>query len=162
MLALATLGVKTESLAAVPSSTTSDLEIRPGLVIPGRELRFSYSRSSGPGGQNVQKVETRVQLRFALMTSEVLGDKQKARIAALAGRRMTAEGELIMACEIYRERERNRVELRARLRRLILQALRPRKKRVATKPTRASRERRLQEKQRRSHRKQERRRPQVE
>ena len=67
-----------------------------------------------------------------------------------------------MACEIYRERERNRVELRARLRRLILQALRPRKKRVATKPTRASRERRLQEKQRRSHRKQERRRPQVE
>lgn len=137
----------------------SDLEVTSGLVIPARELEFAYSRSSGPGGQNVQKVETRVQLRWRLFASEACTRAQKAAIATAAGRRMTTAGDLILTCQMHRERERNRRELRARLRRLIRHALQPRKKRVRTNPPRAAKERRLREKRQRSQRKRDRRPP---
>ncbi len=139
-----------------------DLEIGPGLVLPKGEIRFHYSRSSGPGGQNVNKVETRVQLRFALARSAVLTERQKSRITEAAGRRMTSEGDLLLSCDMHRERERNRQELYARLRRLILVALTPKKRRVKTRPTRGSNERRLREKRRRAEHKQQRRRPRRE
>lgn len=137
----------------------ADLEIRAGLVIPERELRYSYSRASGPGGQNVNKLETRVQLWFSLMQSEVFSDAEKARIARAAGRRMTAEGELLMACDQHRHRERNRDELLQRLRRLILQALQKQKKRIKTKPTKGSQRRRVEGKRRRAQHKANRQRP---
>ena len=137
----------------------SDLEIKPGMVIPARELQFAYSRSGGPGGQNVNKVETRVQLRFDLEASLVFNAGQKRRIAEAAGRRMTSEGQLLMSCDSYRERERNRAELLARFRRLVLSAIAPKKARKATKPTQGSKRRRLEGKKRRSAIKSSRRRP---
>jgi ribosome-associated protein len=134
-----------------------DLEVLPGVVVPARELRFSFSRSGGPGGQNVNKVETRVQLRFAPAASSAFDERQRQRLLRLLAPRLTRDGELVLACDVHRERERNRAEVRGRLRLLLAQALTPPKKRVKTRPTRASKERRLEAKRRGSERKRARR-----
>ncbi len=136
-----------------------DLVIFDDLTIPGDELDFVFSRASGPGGQHVNKVETRVQLRFRLFASRVLDDAQKDRIAKAAGRRLTADGEVLMTCGRHRERSRNRDEVRERLRAFIVEVLTPQKTRRETKPTRAAKKRRLDAKQRRGAIKQDRRRP---
>ena len=135
------------------------LEVNARISIPDDEIVFIYSRSGGPGGQHVNKVETRAQLRFALFASKVLDAAQKARIANAAGRRLTAEGELLMVCGRHRQRARNREELLDRLRVFLLEALTPQKARKKTKPTRGSQRRRLAQKQRRGAIKRDRRRP---
>ena len=126
------------------------LPINDQITISPRFLRLKYVRSRGPGGQNVNKLSTRAQLTFNLAACPDLSDPVKARLARLAGRRLTSRGTLILESDRFRHQIRNRRECLARLRRLILQALPAPKQRRPTKPTRASKEKRLADKQRRA------------
>lgn len=120
------------------------LPIAAGVVIPDQELTLAFVRASGPGGQNVNKLATAAQLRFDLAHSTVLTAAVKARLRALSGRRVTAQGELLIIARNHRTQEGNRREAEGRLAELIRAALTPPKLRRATKPTRASKERRLE------------------
>ena len=122
------------------------LRVAAGLEIPDSELTLSFVRSSGPGGQNVNKVASAVQLRFDLAGSGVLSDAVKARLGALSGRRLTAEGAILIIARNHRTQEQNRREAEARLADLIRRAMSPPRPRKATRPTRAARERRLEHK----------------
>jgi ribosome-associated protein len=122
------------------------LPIAADLEIPDSELSLSFVRSSGPGGQNVNKVATAAQLRFDLAGSSVLSDAVKARLSALSGRRLTAAGTILIIARNHRTQEHNRREAEARLADLIRRALSPPRPRKATRPTRAARERRLEHK----------------
>jgi ribosome-associated protein len=122
------------------------LVVRPGLEIPDADLEVAFVRSAGPGGQNVNKVASAVQLRFALARNATLQDDVKSRLRALAGQKMTEAGELLIIARETRSQEQNRRIAEARLLDLVRRALVPPKKRHATRPTRASRERRLESK----------------
>ena len=124
------------------------LVVDAGLEIPDAELSVSFVRASGPGGQNVNKVATAVQLRFDLAASAVLAAEVKARLRALAGRRLNADGTLLLTARNHRTQEANRREAEARLTDLIRRALVAPKARKPTRPTRAARERRLEHKSR--------------
>jgi len=135
------------------------LEINERLAIDEDELVFAYAHSSGPGGQNVNKVATAVQLRFDVAGSPSLPDAVRARLTALAGSRMTTSGELVIDARRHRTREANRRDAVDRLLDLVRRAATPPRPRRATRPTSASRERRLTEKRRRSDRKRSRKAP---
>lgn len=120
-----------------------NLVVRPGLEIPDADLEVAFIRSAGPGGQNVNKVASAVQLRFALDRNLTLRDDIKSRLRALAGHRLTDAGELLIVARSSRSQEQNRREAEDRLLELVRRALIAPKKRHATKPTRASKERRL-------------------
>lgn len=136
-----------------------DLVLPGGIEIPAREIEVSYSRSSGPGGQHVNKTETRVSLRFAALHSPSLTEESRRRLREKLGSRLTAGGEILVHCDRHRDRSRNHAEALARLRAILSAALyRPRKRRP-TRPTRSSVERRLDHKRRQSSRKRDRRRP---
>jgi ribosome-associated protein len=124
------------------------LIVRPGLEIPDGDLEVAFIRSAGPGGQNVNKVASAVQLRFALDRNATLRDDVKARLRAIAGQKLTDAGEILIASRSHRSQEQNRREAEDRLRDMVLRALVAPKKRHATKPTRASKERRLDTKSR--------------
>lgn len=119
-------------------------EITPTLVIPDTDLSFAFIRASGPGGQNVNKVSSAVQLRFDMAGTTVLSDAVKSRLRALAGRRLTDDGAILITARNQRSQDHNRREALERLAELIRNALIVPKTRKATKPTRASRERRLE------------------
>jgi ribosome-associated protein len=119
------------------------LLVRSGLEIPDGDLDVAVMRSSGPGGQNVNKVASAVQLRFALARNTTLREDVKARLRTLAGQRVTDAGELLIVARESRSQEQNRRIAEERLLELIRRALIVPKKRHATKPTRASKERRL-------------------
>ena len=125
------------------------IRINEAIVVDDRELEERFVRASGPGGQNVNKVATAVELRFDLQRSSLPPDV-KERLAALAGSRMTAEGVLLIASREHRTQTRNREAARARLVALIQLAARTPKKRKKTKPKAAVREQRLEGKKRRS------------
>jgi len=119
------------------------LEITPTLSIPDGELVERFVRSGGPGGQNVNKVSTAVELRFDIANSPSLPAEVKARLLARRDRRITAEGLLVLSAQRFRTQDRNREDARARLAALVAAATVAPKKRVATRPTRGSTERRL-------------------
>jgi ribosome-associated protein len=120
------------------------LFVTPQVEIPDADLEVAFTRSAGPGGQNVNKVASAVQLRFALARNATLRPDVKARLRALAGSRVTDAGELLIVARTSRSQEQNRREAEDRLVELVRRALIPPKKRHATKPTRASKERRLE------------------
>jgi len=121
--------------------------VTPDVEIPDSDLEVAFIRSAGPGGQNVNKVASAVQLRFSLTRNTTLRADVKTRLRALAGRRVTDEGELLIVARESRSQEQNRRHAEQRLADLVRRALVPPKKRVATRPTRASKERRLEKKQ---------------
>ena len=113
------------------------------VVVPDTDLTFSAIRSPGPGGQNVNKVATAVQLRFDLRNSQALDAAVKQRVRARAGHRLNEDGTLLFVARAHRSQERNRADAMERLRQLILDSLEPPRPRKATRPTKASKERRL-------------------
>ena len=120
------------------------------IEIPPDELRVSFARSGGPGGQNVNKVESKVVLRFSVAKSAQLRQDDRERIRARLGSRLTAGGELVIHASSHRQRARNLEDARERLAAALRAALAPRKARRKTRPTRASVERRIEQKRRRS------------
>ena len=119
------------------------LRINDTITIADWELSESFTRSSGPGGQNVNKVSTAVELRFEAERSPHFTTSQKARLKRLAGRRWTNEGAIVIRAEETRSQARNRELAEARLVEMILAALIAPKRRIATKPTYGSTQRRL-------------------
>ncbi len=130
------------------------LQITPTLHIPDSELIETFVRASGPGGQNVNKVSSAVELRFDVINSASLPDALRARVLARRDRRLTVEGVLVIQANRLRDQGRNREDARERLAEILRAAVHVPKKRVATKPTRGSKERRLESKRVRSTHKQ--------
>src|SRR5688572_4156332 len=126
------------------------IPITPGIAIDEGELVESFVRSSGPGGQNVNKLSTAVQLRFDVRGSPSLPNDVAVRLMRLAGKRLTKDGVLVLIAQNHRTQERNRAEALERLIELIREAAIPPVPRRATKPTKASRRERLEGKKRRS------------
>ncbi len=126
------------------------LQITPTLRLAESELEERFIAAAGPGGQNVNKVATAVQLRFDALHSPALTAAVRSRLAVLAGRRMTADGILVIAANRHRTQERNRADARARLAELIRAATAAPVHRVKTRPTLGSQQRRLEAKSARS------------
>ncbi|APX17685.1 aminoacyl-tRNA hydrolase [Phaeobacter inhibens] len=126
------------------------LRITDTIALQDWELTESFMRASGPGGQNVNKVSSAVELRFEAARSPALTPAVKSRLKRLAGRRWTKDGAIILQCDETRSQQRNRDLVRERLAELIRQALVAPKRRIATKPTRGSVRRRLDAKRQRS------------
>ncbi len=120
------------------------LIINPQIHIPDAELTERFVRASGPGGQNVNKVATAVELRFDAQTSGALPEAVRARLLARRDRRITDEGVVVIQASRFRTQERNREDARERLAALILAATLVPKKRIATKPSRSAKERRME------------------
>jgi len=122
------------------------IRITPYISIEDNEIREEFTRAPGPGGQNVNKVSSAVRLRFGVRNSPSLGEDVRQRLTSIAGKRMTADGVLIVSATRFRTQERNRLDARDRLIELIRKAARKPAPRRRTKPTIASQARRLDEK----------------
>ncbi len=130
-----------------------DLPIDGRVILPGWDLTWRAVRASGPGGQNVNKVATKVELRFDLPGTAALSGAQKARLRALAGGHLDADGRLVIVSQATRTQARNLEDARARLAELVHRALRPPKARRPTAPSRSQKRRRLDAKRKQSDKK---------
>lgn len=146
------------TIPAQSASDSGDLVVKDGLAIPLSEFEFTYMRSSGPGGQNVNKVNTKARLRWPVAASPSLPDDVKRRFLSRNRRRITTEGDVIITSQRFRDQAKNAADCLEKLRGLLFEAASPPKRRKKTKPTRSSKERRLKGKRERSEKK-ERRRP---
>ncbi|HKT18339.1 MAG TPA: alternative ribosome rescue aminoacyl-tRNA hydrolase ArfB, partial [Stellaceae bacterium] len=122
------------------------IRVTPTIALDEREIDESFIRASGPGGQNVNKVATAVQLRFAIDVSPALDPQTRLRLKRLGGRRVTSEGVIVITAERFRTRERNRADALERLLELIRRAAVSPRARRATKPSRSQRAARLEAK----------------
>ena len=126
------------------------MEINEKLSIPDTELSWSFVRSGGPGGQNVNKVASKAVLSWDLASNTTLAEDVKARLRTQQRRRINAQGQLILTSQRYRDQDRNRQDCVQKLREMMVQALHVPRRRKPTRPTRGSREARLRDKLRRS------------
>ena len=133
-----------------PAMPSTDLKITPHLSIPESELVERFVRASGAGGQNINKVSTAVELRFDIAQSPSLPEAVRARLLAKRDRRLTDDGVFVIDAQRFRTQDRNRQDARERLAAFIATGLSVPKSRIATKPTRASKIRRLEGKRARS------------
>ena len=128
----------------------SGIQINRSLIVPDQEVEYRFTTSGGPGGQHANKAATRVELNWNVNTSAVLGPRQRQRILGALRNRIDKEGNLRLTSDRHRSQMQNRNDVTDRFRRLVHDALIPPKQRVRTGPSRAAKERRLQEKKRRS------------
>ncbi len=133
------------------------LVVTPQLKIPLREFQFSFARSSGPGGQNVNKLNTKALLRWPVINSPSLPEAVRRRLLAKARRRVTAEGDLLITSQRFRDAGRNVADCLEKLRTILAEAAVAPKPRRPTRPTRASVRRRLDQKRKQSQKKEQRR-----
>jgi len=126
------------------------IPITPEIAIDEREIRFEFIRSSGPGGQKVNKSSSAVQLRFDLLRSPSLPEEVRSRLIATAGRRLSEEGILVIEAKRFRSQDQNRQDAVDRLTALVRQAARKPRRRRPTRPSTAARERRVRKKKQRS------------
>jgi ribosome-associated protein len=133
-----------------------DLVVQPSLTIPAAHLSWKAVRASGPGGQNVNKVSSKVDLRLDFEACDALSDIKKVRLRDFARNRLDADGRIQIVSQVTRDQVRNLADARERLASIIRAALTPRKARRATKPSRAAKRRRLEDKRRQSEKKQRR------
>ena len=129
------------------------IEVTPTMRIPLEEIEWSYARSGGPGGQNVNKVSSKAILRWAMLASPSVPDFVKARVRELYPSRVTVDGDLLIASQEFRDQERNREACLEKLIDLLRRGATRPKARRATKPSKGSKERRLTEKKKQSTRK---------
>ena len=135
------------------------LTVTPDIRVPLREFHFTFSRSSGPGGQNVNKVNTKATLRWAVATTKSLSDDVRERFSTKYRRRITSEGDLLVVSQRFRDQGRNVADCLEKLREMLFSVSVAPKPRKRTKPSRSSVKRRLEGKRRRAKTKQLRRRP---
>jgi len=124
----------------------ADIRVTDAIAIPGSELRVSFVRSGGPGGQNVNKVASKVQLRWTPAASSAFSEADRAWLVKKLASKLTVDGDLIVASNLTRDQGRNRVDAEAKLAALIVAALVRPKKRRATRPSKAAKARRIDEK----------------
>lgn len=128
---------------------SGELRVNRRLEIPLDEIEYSFSTSSGPGGQHANKAATRVDLAWNVDESRILTDEDRRRLRSRFRNRIDSSGALRLSSDRHRSQWRNRADVTARLADLVAEALKPPKQRVATAPTRAAKERRLEAKRRR-------------
>lgn len=135
------------------------LEISPTISIPLNELNFRFDRSSGPGGQNVNKVNTKVTLWWDVTSSAALPEPVRERFIERYRRRLTNEGQIVVRSQRFRDQGRNVADCMEKLRQMVIEVLNPPRQRKATRPTHGSKLRRRESKEQRSQKKQRRKRP---
>jgi ribosome-associated protein len=140
-------------MARVPA----EIRVTDRVRIPGAEVSLSFARSGGPGGQHVNRTETKVLLRWNALGSSALSEDDRSWLRKRLASRLTAEGDLLVSCDTNRDQHRNVGEALDRFVRIVRDAIRRPVPRRKTRPTRASRERRLSDKKRRGERKRDRR-----
>ena len=133
----------------MPAPGTTDVVVNRRLTIPSSELEMRFSTSSGPGGQHANKASTRVELAWNIARSQALSDRQRKQLLSKLRNRLDKSGTLRVASETHRSQFRNRDDVTARLSRIVDDALKVQKRRVATKPTHSSQQRRIQSKRKR-------------
>ncbi len=127
-----------------------DLPVDDRVTIPGGELSYSFSRSGGPGGQHVNTTDTRVRLVWTMAQSTVISTAAKGRFTEAHPSWVTADGDVVLTADTHRSQHRNVEEVRSRLAQAVHQCLRPPRKRTATKPTRSSQAKRVDQKKQKS------------
>jgi ribosome-associated protein len=138
---------------SLSTSFVPGIELGPGVWTDREQLRFGFSRSSGPGGQNVNKVNTKTELRVQLVALHGISDRALARLKTLAGRRLMADGDMLFTADTQRTQEANRRACLDKLRDLIVEALVEPKTRKKSKPGKAAKRRRLEGKKRQGEKK---------